>query len=82
MRESEKIFDNSYLFSSLRDPVTRIFFNESRIDTAVGLFEKYNRESAAKPKPDSLDTVAFNESDSEDREALKTRIETANNQGS
>lgn len=76
VKDCEDLFKDSYLFTSLRDPVTRIFLNEQRNETAPALFEKYNRESASKPKPDSLDTVAFNVN-SQELEAFKERIQQA-----
>lgn len=76
MSDCENLFKESYLFSSLRDPITRIFLDDPRNETAPALFDKYNRESASKPKPDSLDTVAFDSSNKE-LEEFKERIKMA-----
>lgn len=76
MKDCDNMFKDSYLFSSLRDPITRIFLNDPKNETAPALFEKYNRESASKPKPDSLDTVAV-DSNNQELEEFKERIKLA-----
>ncbi|MCL5436497.1 MAG: hypothetical protein M1549_01295 [Candidatus Dependentiae bacterium] len=74
LHESEKAFNDSYLFSSMRDPLTRIFLSEPHSDTAQGLFEKYVRESASRPKPESRERIASTAREREKIEAFKERI--------
>lgn len=65
--------ETGYLFSNLRDPVTRIFFSDGGRGNGIELFERYNQQIALRPKPDNIDTVSTEQNPALD--AYKKRIQ-------